>query len=1564
MNQANAQGRPGDLRTTREALRKAEQQLQEVRTQQRRAETELAALAQRSVAESDPIWRQASAAREQAQRQADQQRAAIRQLRTAIRDGIAAAKQRPHDVMAAPGAGDNTPFLLMPVRVETRFVRDHPQGASPYELWVRVYPDAIAVDSHEPALTDEEVADGQAFWREIWAAPATAEQAAWARLVAVYPPPRAAWIVQQTTPINQSAQQPGDPVFPTPPGKPDAWSQPPVTRVLPDRWTFLTYRGDQLVDQIEGNPIPDPLVAGPNPDPAEASRSLLDEEAAWMVNFAEAVAVGMAVRIPFADQTAFNRGFDRLVVLGVKDAGLTPDDGASLLAELIEAHRFTNTFAVVPQGTPTNNTSNGRSGYSAIEEDSDASLNLLRGAPQYPISGDVQEAADGQRLAESLGLAPTALERVARTDGQEEQNARAMATLLWPVTWGYYLTHMAGQPLDPALIKEARDHAIHWVRGRGPLPAVRVGNTPYGILPCATFDYWESSDPFEQTLFELLHRLLPEWTQSAQQTPHVQPNVDPERVIVETLGMQPSSSDYGVRKATSVNVFAALMALQRNPQRANLLQAQRDLTAQPWQELGFGEFDGRAPFSVLVHDAYRHHWRHPLIQAEPLSESAGLTNNYLRPILEMMERQWDGLNTLQDPKFAEELAPERPLLCQLAIHAALRAIVDAAYAIAERQGLGIEAVEPEFVGIQQQQTTLTPWELLAEPGFNLPDGAATLGDLLAQPALPDLPELRPLIEFKSALDWLSKLPSAELERLLTETLDTASHRLDAWFTSLASKRLWALRNDAGVTGIRLGGYGWLEQLRPSAPPAPAPPAEIIDGHLLPPGPVTVDPYNEGYMLAPSINHATAAAVMRNGYRGRSIGGAADHLAVNLSSRRVRRALYLIDGIRAGQSLAALLGYRFERGLHEEHPGLELDRFIHILRRLYPLETSGMAYDADQEPPRNVVDGLRLMHHWQARTIPFGQHGLPRPNAIPGSTEQREYAAIVAELNHLIDDVDSLADVGLAESVYQLVNGNSTRAGAILNALAGDGVPADPEVVRIPPAGATVTHRAMLLLTSPVPTVLGWSYGTLRGLAEPVLNRWLGRMLGDPKRIRCRVEVALPGQPPAQTITLTMGDLGLAPLDFVYLSGVEGAAGATELEQRIRYHVLRQQPPGATATILFDRHMSWTPAVLTVDEIGELARQLRDLITRARPLEPADFASQESGGHALIDLPELAGRANQVCNAFNNVNTILRSALDRRAVVDLQNGLYVAASAGVQGAFPPLVDAQDETQVDALVAQAESVLAETEQRYALARGHLDQAQQALAQLPAEGEARETASTQTFALLRDAVHAIFGESFQVLPKFRPPQPATVSATFNNQSALLAGDVDAPLRWFQQAARINPVLDRCESVMLLAETLGGPLVQMRVGQLPGAPGQRWVGLPKAPNSEYPQGLLSLVAHTPFGYDGNAAYAGLILGYFQERIPAEQQTTAVACHYDQPGARPPQSLLLAVPPSVQQPWQWDDLVRTVNNTLDLARVRAVDLDALNHVGHHLPALVMAVNHEEATVSTDLVRMLNTEEK
>ena len=98
----------------------------------------------------------------------------------------------------------------------------------------------------------------------------------------------------------------------------------------------------------------------------------------------------------------------------------------------------------------------------------------------------------------------------------------------------------------------------------------------------------------------------------------------------------------------------------------------------------------------------------------------------------------------------------------------------------------------------------------------------------------------------------------------------------------------------------------------------------------------------------------------------------------------------------------------------------------------------------------------------------------------------------------------------------------------------------------------------------------------------------------------------------------------------------------------------------------------------------------------------------------------------------------------------------------------------------------------------------------------------------------------------------------------------------------------------------------------------------------------------------------AGLLIDEWVEVVPSATETTGIALQYDQPNAAPPQTILIAVPPEVGVPWTIWSLQQVLLETLDLARIRAVDPDALDEVGHYLPAMYFALQHGRRTVSTD----------
>ena len=105
------------------------------------------------------------------------------------------------DVATQLSFGPAKPLVLLPIRMETRFFK-LADGSS--ELRVRVYPDKVHIDSHEPALTAEELTWGRHFWEQTWRASTDPERAksAWRQLADRFDPPRAAWVARALKPLN------------------------------------------------------------------------------------------------------------------------------------------------------------------------------------------------------------------------------------------------------------------------------------------------------------------------------------------------------------------------------------------------------------------------------------------------------------------------------------------------------------------------------------------------------------------------------------------------------------------------------------------------------------------------------------------------------------------------------------------------------------------------------------------------------------------------------------------------------------------------------------------------------------------------------------------------------------------------------------------------------------------------------------------------------------------------------------------------------------------------------------------------------------------------------------------------------------------------------------------------------------------------------------------------------------------------------------------------------------------------------------------------------------------
>jgi hypothetical protein len=1471
-----------------------------------------------------------------------------------------------------------TPLLMLPVNIETRFVD---VGDRQTELWVRIYPDQIAINTHESEFTQQEIDDGQSYWTGVWSAgnpPASPDgaQAPWRGLASIYGAQRAAWIALQMTPTNQ-AQQPTvaaaagaapnpTPVFPSPPTRKSSWEKPAVASALPDAWTVVLVDGAQTSSH-QSSPIAPVLATGITPLPADQppgispfpAGSPVDAGLQWVVDFNAAVAAGMALKIPITAEQRV-RGFDRIFVYGLRTASA---GGSSDLGDLLEAHHYTDGFALVPQGSPTNNTLDASSAYSRKDPDYDASFAYER---QGPLTQ--QPNCDGNVFARLVGVDPAHLAHTQYADGTNNQNAQDMLAALWPATLGYLLSQMMDPVFTAGQIEQAREYVAANTMPRGPASAFRVGTTPYGVLPATSLKrYPAPRNPrfatVESDLVSFISRLWPSWLASSANAPHMQNTGDPDAQLVGLLGMDASSENFRGRHVFGNDflwnymIFLEFPLAAMNTWLADALSPGRLLL----NSLNYNSWDPRVIHLGLSGNSFP--ISYPTVQSGPLSETDPLTADANVGGTKVNYIAW-----LRQASVADLQAQNYPgTLPTSLLYMILRQSLILTYANLAAQGevtagrlVASQFREIELVAFPQPAPPANPpigkWDLLARP--SVPNPALTWADYLVGLNPPPASPYAQLNALRASLDRLAALPTGELDRLLTEWLDACSHRLDVWASTVANALLNRVRANKN-TGLHLGAFGWLEEIRPSPQRAQVAGAELtlvqkldtLRAQRVPKAPVLPVPLqplvdNGGYIFAPSFEQAAVAAVLRNGYMTHKGTPEETLLNIDLSSERVRYALSLLHGVQQGQSLNALLGYLLEAGLTE----LKLQQYIQPFRDRFPVVGSKLtpsSAPSESVAASNVVDGLALRTAWDSGGLAAGHNwgaGLPAPGA--------DQTAVIGLLRKVDDYADALGDVGMAEAVFQIMRGNFGRAGGLIDAISKGQRPPDPDVIATPRGGLDLTHRIAVLLAGPPTANPTWNGVTTRAraAAEPWLDAWLTTLLPDPSTVTCSVQYS--DGAGSHVVNVSLFQLDVGALDCLAMADAAEVAQQAELEARILYAAA--VPSGATGAQI--NYQPATPPATWVSfpDFFFLAKALRTLVSAARALAPQDMTVPENdvSQAGLVDAADLSARAAAALASVKHDIGVLGPAATPQAAAAL------AYASSATAANASALAAADATLRNALIACSYYGVAGSVPSAITDANLAAQANSVLSIL--NGRVAQASAPNTGAL--EVLSAIFGKSFVVLPRFTPPDVTNLEAAFAQSSALVASDPAAPSRWLTQLTHIRPAVSRLDAAMTLAQALGGPALPPAtplLGQLPLVTGGRWLGLPIDPANPPAKGRVALTCFAQ-GAATQTPYAGLLVDEWPERIPSTAETAAVAFHYEEPKARAPQVCLLALCPDDRANWDDDLIIGILQETLELAKIRTVDLSSLQGMGQILPALYFALNLQAATPSINFTMELS----
>lgn len=1004
---------------------------------------------------------------------------------------------QPVDII--PGLDSQVPITMLPVRIETRFTGT---PAAP-QLQVRIYPDDAHLDGHDPRLTASEVAAGQKFWVTTRAADSDAASA-WAQLLKDVGPTRAIWVRQALTPTNTT----GAPTFPSVDTATGSTGLAAVARALPASFFVRArFAGSQAV--VQGSAIPATLQVGlafgsdgdPAAQPPAAPETgpddtiVLDEGMRWMVDFDAAVAVGMGVTIPLPPQTSV---VDEIVVVGVAASTDNGPAGARLAA-LVDAHRVSDGAAFIPPGTPTNNLADSASGYSI----SAVSMPVDGAAP---VAGSVAVA-----LASALGIDPQDLALLDGAASTELEDAGAMSRALFEATWGSYLRQQAQPGFPLVLLPQVYAHVTEYVRGGGPLPTLRLGRQPYGVLPVMAEGSWAAlgEGAFEEWLSTFLPRIRPLWTSGIVDAP-AGPDLFAQEPVTTRVRLRTAVPGPVLEMATTANFADA---------KGNADYNRRSMMA----ELGFSDVMLDVLYQLNNKDA-ADLWlpmtadgdtSFPLLSPDPTKATSVLglllRNSALR-IAADATNEFAGLGHGLVIDQVARAAEETPIasLSAAAGHAVavLPGFTTAAIATADSLQSG--------VGKDADGSTFTIGDRLSEI---VGDSARFKSDLTRYF------NSDALAAFRDSITAIAGIPTDRRAVLTGEIIDCASFRYDAWVTSLASARLAGMQSRK--TGTQLGAWGVVRGIRRRQESPVAATGTIPDG-------TETSRANGGFVLAPSPRQASAAGVLRAAWlaHGGPAGTAEAPFATGLTSSAVRRALAVAEGMRNGQQLGALLGYQLERAIHDASGtgGVEIDWTVFVLRRQFPLKVDTIDNAPQASSERTVSDGWKLA---QAETAAAGSvlaGILSDGDATQPALSAAERAALQAAVGDLLATLDAFADLGLSESMYQLAGANFERAAAATNMVGRASSPPDLFESTVTPRGGRGIEQRLVVTFGSAMRPAGYASDTPRARLAPAADAFVARRLGPINQLHVR----LLDSSGAQIASPLLSSLGLSALDIAAL----------------------------------------------------------------------------------------------------------------------------------------------------------------------------------------------------------------------------------------------------------------------------------------------------------------------------------------------------------------------------------------------------------------------------------------------
>ena len=796
---------------------------------------------------------------------------------------------------------------------------------------------------------------------------------------------------------------------------------------------------------------------------------------------------------------------------------------------------------------------------------------------------------------------------------------------------------------------------------------------------------------------------------------------------------------------------------------------------------------------------------------------------------------------------------------------------------------------------------------------------------------------------------------------VTEFLDLLTHRLDAWFMGILDYCF--CEKIKTVKSPYVGAFGWVFNLQDKH-------RTEISGNektnllkkmeIQGDGKIYESSQDGHFIIAPSIQHALTASVLRSSYIKSNAQKRSDsQICVNLSSARVRQALRLVDGVRSGMSLSVILGSDFERYLHDAHniykieingnvTDVEMDEFINPLRQLFPQYVELEANDKRaNDYVMQVVNGEALLNsfikewawsgsvsEWLKKAWDDRNNGV-KPcvfiDTLKACVERKDVHCLLNEskfevlfkiIERLMDSYDALNDLLLSEGVHRLIMGDRASYNAISKFLAGDidGNLPEPDILNIPSEHVVVAHKAGVLL----PQRLNKIPNKVMCNAEPALNEWIEQQLGGMENILFFIQKTEKGK--SKTLTCSLADLDISGVEYVYLSAFDKtfrsyleARAYTSSKKTFTDFIKSSSDEISFFESAAEAGCKCPDAKISLEDNKLRLESIRGLIARARSMSSSDWCHnlcEDKPDDSLIDLDDLKMRLSNAISQLGIIKGNVKKWLDDAPVE------IILEDSQVKEAYSLLCDCYESGLINCLVQYDKTAFIGkiTQASNAVEYNQVDLVQQNLREEmqnvyknlteridEAQKQIGDASCAEDFV---SALQSVTLSNFKICYKFNTAlgENATAISPMPLTSYTNIGNETVFDKWQDDVSEVREGMKIMQQFSMAQLALDRDLEPVSIlqstisddGSNVDTTFEKWLGVEVDFESEL-RDADSLILYNSSEYSKYSKYySGFVFDSWIEYIPYKKHDAGLAFHSDWPNAEAPQGILVAWHPSL----------------------------------------------------------------